>query len=107
MGQLNSRFRSIDTGNGTRGIAWWCPGCEEMHYVPLTGPKAWNFNRDISAPTLSPSVKVVCNWSIEDGGPQVCHFFMKGGWLEFLNDCTHKLKNRKVPVPPLPKAMTY
>jgi hypothetical protein len=32
----------------------------------------------------------------------ICHTFIKAGMIEFLGDCTHKLKGQTVPLPPLP-----
>jgi len=32
---------------------------------------------------------------------EVCHYFLKGGMLQFLGDCTHTLAGQTVPLPEL------
>lgn len=68
-------------------LAWWCPGCEDVHAVALD---RWTWNGDRSAPTLSPSV--LCT------GNRRCHCFVKGGQIQFLSDCEHALAGRNVPM---------
>lgn len=94
-------------------LGFWCPGCEGMHVV---GP-GWAFDGNYDAPTLSPSVLVRgghhapgwkgpdcwCNLAqrYPDREPTrfkcgVCHTFVRGGKIEFLNDCTHELAGKTV-----------
>jgi hypothetical protein len=56
----------------------------------------WDFDGDLEAPTLSPSIKT----TPYDGS--VCHSFLRNGVFEFLGDCTHSLKGQHVPMPDLP-----
>lgn len=107
MAQLNRLFRSISLGTDGSGLAFWCPGCEEMHQIPTAGPKAWKFNGDLERPTFSPSVLITCKWSKQNETgetmkDQCCHFFIEDGQFRFLNDCTHKLAGVTMPMADLP-----
>ena len=51
----------------------------------------WSWNGDIDKPTLKPSIKTKYNNII-------CHSFVNDGIIEFLNDCTHEMKDRKLPL---------
>lgn len=94
-----------------QALAFWCPGCQELmgnghsglHMLPVhtsagRSPKtpAWEFDGNLDAPTLSPSVL-----TRYDAG-KVCHSYVKKGVIEFLGDCTHSLAGQHVPLPPLP-----
>jgi hypothetical protein len=74
-----------------------------MHILPVEGPKQWQWDGNVDAPTLSPSIRSSVNWPAEDGGPEVCHHFLKAGVLQFLGDCTHDLKGQSVPLPDFPE----
>jgi len=93
-----------DLGDGVTGIRWWCPGCESMHVVPVTGPQAWGFNGSLTAPTLTPSVLVngrrgpsSPEW--EAANPR-CHVYVTDGRIHFLDDCEHHLHGQTVPMRP-------
>ena len=60
----------------------------------------------MDAPTFSPSINVRYNFTQEDGGPDICHSFVKAGNIQFLGDCTHALAGQTVPLPDWPKEMT-
>jgi hypothetical protein len=78
-----------------RRLEFHCPGCLGWHYIPIEGPNAWGFNGDFVRPTLTPSILV-------RGGTrtQVCHSFMRDGEMEFLSDCTHANRDKKLPLLP-------
>lgn len=79
-------LRTVRDGGTSYDLLWfWCPGCDEAHAVPVTGPKAWTFDGNLDAPTLSPSL--LCR----RGGDSVCHSFVRAGRMQFLGDCTHAL----------------
>jgi hypothetical protein len=48
------------------------------------------------APTVTPSVRVQ---GANADGPTCCHFFIKDGKIQYLNDCTHGLAGRTVEIP--------
>lgn len=76
-----------------------CPGCEMLHGVNVsrqTGPK-WQWDGNAHTPTFSPSVLVTYKWGLEQS-ERVCHSFVRGGCIEFLGDCTHKLAGQTVPM---------
>lgn len=75
-------------------LSFWCPGCEESHQVD----ERWTFNDDLDSPTISPSLLVRKNWGPEHE-KRVCHSFIREGQIEFLGDCTHKLKDQTVDIP--------
>jgi hypothetical protein len=50
----------------------------------------------MEAPTFTPSILVRYSWS---DGPRVCHSFVTGGRIQFLEDCTHHLAGQTVDLP--------
>lgn len=91
--------------DGNHYVQWKCPGCKGFHAIPVTGPYAWGFNEDLAKPTLTPSVlERVDGWTDpEDDSfhiePRRCHFFLRDGRAQFLDDCTHDMKNQTVELP--------
>lgn len=112
MGTLSVKLRSMGLESG-RGLAWWCPGCEELHVVSLDGPLRpggvncgpWSWNGDALAPTFSPSVNVRPDgWDPLDPHHALgrCHAVITGGMIAFCSDCQHALVGKCVPMPDLP-----
>lgn len=92
-------------------IAFWCPGCEEVHVVNVASDARprWGYNGNADAPTLTPSIllrtgrAVDPNFQPEPGDPpEVCHSFVTDGLIQFLGDCTHGLAGQTVPLPEFP-----
>lgn len=99
----------------TTSIHFLCPGCNETHTIK-DGPGGWVFNGNFDSPTFTPSVLVrqghyashskctadTClNCKDEDFtgfGCYICHSFVKEGMIQFLNDCTHGLAGKTVPL---------
>lgn len=68
-----------------------CPGCGCIHQVNAGDCASWNtkwdFNGNVDSPTFDPSVKCTApNYC--------CHFFIKGGTIQFCGDCTHEFKDQ-------------
>jgi len=89
-------------------LVFYCPGCKHVHVVPVKGTaqRAWKFNFDLEKPTLSPSVLNRTGSFAQPGfidppgiPPTICHLFVNNGVIEFLSDCTHEFKSRKVEIP--------
>jgi len=112
MSALSPILRSLEGGM----VAFWCPGCDEAHAIPVsTGPKEagrWGYNGNPDHPTFSPSILVTGTRPITDAEharimagekitpePQRCHSFVCDGQIQFLGDCTHKLAGQTVPLP--------
>jgi hypothetical protein len=75
-----------------------CSGCEMMHGFNVNGPgPIWTFNNDLVKPTISPSLKVTYTYG-KDRINKVCHSFITNGEMKFLNDCTHKLAGKTIPL---------
>ena len=70
---------------------FFCPGCKEHHYIN----DSWEFNNNLEVPTIKPSIKVSMS------GKTLCHFFVRNGKIEYLNDCVHELANKTVDMIPL------
>lgn len=70
-----------------------CPGCRCFHQFTTAGEGVphWQFNQDMEAPTVMPSILV-------DGRnpDRRCHLYIRNGRIQFLNDCHHKLAGRTV-----------
>lgn len=58
------------------------------------GTNCWSWNGCTEAPTLRPSVRTEgCN---KVGGKFLCHSWINDGHVQFLDDCSHELKNQTV-----------
>jgi len=109
----HNAYRPEEPDPSKKGERWlfYCPGCEGMHsYVTQNaegqkGP-VWGFNRDEENPTFTPSLRINASFKPEDLYPNTavhrCHLFLTNGQLRYLNDCTHALAGKTVPLPPIP-----
>lgn len=97
-----------DHGIIYQALKFVCPGCATspsgatgLHILPVnteeTSP-SWDFDGNLDAPTITPSILTRTGRD----NAFVCHSFLKNGIFEFLNDCTHELVGKKVPIPDLP-----
>lgn len=95
---MSEKFRAMHYAENDERMVFFCPGCENGHYVRIKGQQpVWDFNGDLVSPTVSPSL-LIKSYRVVDGVeiPIVCHSFIKAGRIEFLNDCTHKLAGQTV-----------
>ena len=75
-------------------FTFWCPGCGIYHWFKTTGDHpTWTWNGDMRKPTVNPSILVRYP---QDGQTKVCHFFMREGKIQYLDDCTHDLRGKTV-----------
>lgn len=107
-------------------VAFWCPGCREMHQVTTDQGRhpCWDWNLDFEKPTFSPSILVrgvrldmpdeeldgiLDTYKLPEDRERiladkrintVCHSFVKNGQIQFLSDCTHALAGQTVPLEP-------
>ena len=74
-----------------------------MHVIP----RSWQFDGNLDAPTVAPSVKITGKQAVHDGKAldYCCHYILTAGVLNFGTDCTHRLAGQRVPLPMLPAAM--
>jgi hypothetical protein len=71
-----------------------CPGCGGIHMVRTKGERpCWGWDGSMDAPTFNPSLLVGPGTSYQ------CHSFIRGGRIQFLNDCWHELKGQTVEIP--------
>lgn len=77
------------------GYTHYCLGCKSYHgiwtEVPNIKGAKWRFTGDLEKPTFSPSISI----SKGENHPK-CHYFIKDGKIEYLNDCTHELKGQTI-----------
>lgn len=73
---------------------YFCVGCGYTHVFALTKEGGnHQFNMDLDHPTVTPSL-------VNNFRPgQMCHSFIKNGTIQYLSDCTHKLKNKTIDLP--------
>ena len=100
MAQVSKYLRKSSVG-----YIHYCPGCEDMHHFYTNGKMHanWSFNGNVEKPTFEPSMRVFS--SARNGKPERtwCHYFLRDGVIEFLDDSSgHKLRG-KVPLPELPE----
>lgn len=90
--------------NRPERLLFHCPGCNWLHVVNTAGDRpVWTWNGDLVKPTFSPSLLywiAVHPEEPETFPEQRCHSFIRDGKIQFLDDCTHKLKGQTVPIPP-------
>lgn len=90
-------FRELADGR----VAFICKGCDMEHAIPVQGKGSWSFhwdfNGDFESPTVSPSV-LVNKRGLNPTKP-ICHSFIKGGRIRYLNDCTHHLAGQEIELP--------
>lgn len=104
---VERQVTNADGRSGTRH-SYWCPGCDALHSIAIRphsqdNGAGWTFTGTLDQPTYSPSQLTTYEY-VKDGKEvkRVCHTFIRGGQIEFLDDCTHSLKGKTVPLPPLP-----
>ena len=88
-----------DMGNheGEHWLAFFCPGCEGAHSIPVTGPRAWGWNESFDKPTFTPSIMV--NRGKKNPTEPVCHSNVTDGMICFHGDSDHKLSGQTVAIP--------
>jgi hypothetical protein len=107
------------TGQGmkdeTLGYTFWCPGCAMYHSVTtvkMQNKPCWGFDGNLEKPTFSPSILVrgvksmtkeqyreyMTTGKLPEQVPYICHSFIRNGEWQFLDDCTHELKGKTVPM---------
>lgn len=104
-------LRGILRTMGDDMVAFWCPGCTEIHMINVdpTDRPSWVFNGNYDAPTFRPSILVTGVRRLTDDEhmrvmagehveptPRVCHSFVTDGKIQFLGDCTHELAGQTV-----------
>ena len=86
-------------------IEHYCPACNELHLFavdkPFNNGAQWSFDGNAEKPTFSPSM----NYRLLhiDGPDEICHYFLRGGTIQYLTDCTHKYKGKTIPLPKIPE----
>lgn len=94
----------------TNGYMHWCPGCKAHHTfavdVPLKNGAQWSYNGDPNRPTFEPSMLAWYDETNDENGTvwpgKRCHYFLRDGRIQFLNDSTHSLAGQTVDLPSLP-----
>ena len=111
-----AQIRNVDDhGIKYQALAFVCPGCAEaggsgFHMLPVNSTEkspSWDWDGNLEAPTLSPSILSSTAPYSDTGRPLgICHSFLKAGVFEFLADCTHSLAGQSVPMGDLPEWFT-
>src|SRR4051812_28849064 len=89
---MKVKIHGQETGEASYWL--WCPGCGDAHRIT----NLWSFNGDTERPTFEPSI-------LSEGGPPGtprCHSFLREGVWQFLDDSTHELAGKSVPMVDLP-----
>jgi len=75
----------------------YCPACDELHHFNDT----WRVTDETTAPTVTPSLLVTTSKG-ENAEKSICHFYIRKGRIDYLGDCSHKLRGQNFPMPPIP-----
>lgn len=88
-------------------VWFWCSGCNTHHAFTTRladgeeGP-VWDWNGDLERPTFNPSLLCNGNAKPKDLHPHTsshrCHLYLRDGMVQYLNDCTHELRGKTIPV---------
>ena len=76
----------------------WCPACNTNHELD----KRWAWNGSLIKPTFHPSILVTWKFKVKGIEDKRCHSFVRNGEWQFLNDCTHSLAGKTVPMENVP-----
>ena len=87
------KIKRVKVKDGLDKYTFYCLGCDEHHCIN----ESWSFNGDYDKPTISPSIAVQGVGTT--GSKKKCHSFIVGGKIEYLSDCTHRLKGQTVDLP--------
>lgn len=115
---MKSQLRTVKHGDVSyQALAFVCPACIEMvggsglHLLAVNPNSSgarllearsqinkpmWNWDGNLEKPSLSPSI---LTHSGKDGR---CHAYLRAGVMKYLDDCTHSMKGKQVPIPDLP-----
>lgn len=89
-------------------LLFYCPACRRHHFffdtmtwesqglAPLAD-KTWEWNHNYEEPTVAPSLDFN-----KDEPRRRCHFFLRGGKIDYQNDCWHAMRGQQqVPMEPI------
>ena len=91
-------------------LQYYCPGCKHAHTVNVGGDldykgPQWSWNGEFDKLDLQPSIRVYHGAQPEDGIEErtLCHHFVHGGLINFLDDSSgHQLRGLH-PLPHFPE----
>lgn len=83
-------------GRVVGGYAHWCRACRTMHR--LAAP--YVFDGDSNRPTFKPDIRIERASGVQR---EVCHYIINRGLIQFLDDCTHEMRGRLIPLTVLPR----
>lgn len=81
-----------------------CPACSTIHEVvvePEGKISPWGWNQSLTAPTLTPSIRVTYKeWISEQTfRERICHSFVTEGRIHYCMDSTHRMRGQIVGLP--------
>ncbi len=89
-------YKLNDSNGNFHGYMIFCPACKTTHVFD----SRWTFNGDFEKPTFRASMLVHENKGYrkrsDDKHGHRCHSFVTDGYIKFLGDCTHNMKNTTV-----------
>lgn len=92
---------TLTDGGYNNELGFYCPGCKCKHFISdqhtnikAMGNGPWTFNDNFEKPTINPSILV--SFTYNENIDYICHSFIKNGKIQYLFDCTHKLKGQTI-----------
>lgn len=104
-------LKNVLSRNENGKVSFFCCGCNSTHDIPVdaNGGLAWDWNRSMTKPTFTPSIKVGYNG--KDAGqtdvdgytapPAICHSLIQQGIISYCGDSTHALSGQEVDLLPV------
>jgi hypothetical protein len=81
------------------GYCHWCEACESIHCFRIEHPfnangPTWKFDGNMDSPSFHPSMRLFTGH--KNSPNTVCHYFVKGGMIDYCNDSPHRLRGQKI-----------
>lgn len=104
MGEFKRESEILESADGM--LFFECLGCKMLHGINVSRDDRprWDWDGSVTAPTFSPSILVRFPWGPEQR-EVVCHSYVRGGQIQYLDDCTHEYAGKTIPLPPISEDM--
>lgn len=89
----------VNTSGEVIGYCHWCEACESLHCFRIEHPfnangPTWKFDGNMDAPSFHPSMRLFTGH--KNSPNTICHYFVKGGMIDYCNDSPHRLREQKI-----------
>ena len=92
----------VGEGDGVKYAVMYMPAYDNLIIIQIEGSEGptWHWNGDVYKPTFSPSILSRLVVGKERRNIRN-HVFVRGGMIQFLDDCSHQLAGQTINLPML------